>query len=127
MSSNVQILPPTSFGVSTATSPLTGPSSVAATWTWWVAGSKKPTGSELIFGPPLITLRSYPLHRRRQELHGHQRRARRRRLPHHLDQSRKPRHHRPSRRPGRDHQRQRRPILEFLVQPTHRAVLSRHH
>ena len=28
-----------------------------------------------------------PLHRRRQDLHRHQRRARRRRLPHHLDQS----------------------------------------
>ena len=68
-----------------------------------------------------------PLHRCRPHLHRHQRRARRRRLPHHLDQSRQPRHHSPRRRPGRHHHRQRRPDLELLVQPAHRAVLSRHH
>ena len=55
------------------------------------------------------------------------RRAGRRRLSPHLDQSEQPGHHPARRRSGRDHHGQRRRDLEFLVQPADRAVLSRHH
>ena len=68
-----------------------------------------------------------PLHGRGPDLHRHQGRARRRRLSHHLDQPRESQYHPARSRPGRHHQRQRRPHLEFLVQPAHRAVLSRDH
>ena len=65
--------------------------------------------------------------RRRRDVHRDQRRARRRRLSIHLDQSQQSRDHRARRRPGRDHHRQWRRDLEFLVQPADRAVLSRDH
>ncbi len=64
----------------------------------------------------------------RQELHRHQRRARRRRLPHHLDQSRRI----PTSSCSRVDQGATISVngganVEFLVQPADRAVLSRHH
>ena len=64
-----------------------------------------PKDQDVIYVANTSTYRS---DRRGQELHRHQGRSRRRRLPHHLDQSRESRHHRPGRRSGRDHQRQRR-------------------
>ena len=54
-------------------------------------------------------------------LHRDQGRARRRRLPHDLDQPGEPRHHPDRRRSGRDDHGQRRPDLELLVQPADRA------
>ena len=68
-----------------------------------------------------------PLRRCRPEFHRDQGRARRRRLPHHLDQSPEPRHHPARRRSGRHHQRQSRQNLEQLVQPADGPVLSRQH
>ena len=69
-----------------------------------------------------------PLDRRRQDLHRHQGRARRRRLPPHLDQPREPADHPARERPGRDASRVNGGAdLELLVQPADRAVLSRHH
>ena len=65
--------------------------------------------------------------RRRQDVHRAARRARRRRLPPHLDQPGQSRHHAARRRPGRDRHGERRRDVEHLVQPADRAVLSRHH
>ena len=53
-------------------------------------------------------------------------RARRRRLPERLDQSRQPRHHAARRRSGRGRHAQRRRDVELLVQPADGAVLPRH-
>ena len=67
----------------------------------------------------------HALHRRRQNLVGISRRARRRRLPESLDQSQQRQHYSDRQRSGRDHHRERRRELEFLVQPAHGAALSR--
>ncbi len=63
--------------------------------------------------------------RRRTELHVHQGRARRRRLPAHLDQPGSAGRHAVHRRSGCGRHRQRRKDLELLVQPADRAALSR--
>ena len=57
---------------------------------------------------------------------GFSRRARRRRLSEHLDQSQRSQDHSDRQRPGRDHHCQRRRVVEFLVQPAHRADVPRH-
>ena len=69
--------------------------------------------------------RHLALHRRRPDLDRHQRRARRRRLSEYLDQSQQPGYHPAGGRSGRARQREPRTHLEFLVQPAHRAALSR--
>ena len=56
-----------------------------------------------------------------QHVHRVQGRARRRRLPHDLDQPDEPGHHPDRRRPGRDDHGQRRRDVELLVQPADRA------
>ena len=65
--------------------------------------------------------------RRRQDVPRASRRARRRRLPPHLDQPRQPGHHPDCVRSGRDDHRERRRDVELLVQPADGAVLSREH
>jgi hypothetical protein len=67
---------------------------------------------------------------RREDVHRLSRRARRGRLPGHLDQPERPEHPLPHRRPGSDRQPRRRRELstvELLVQPAHRAALQRRH
>ena len=65
--------------------------------------------------------------RRRQDVQVIARRARRRRLPPLLDQSRQPRHHPRRGRSGRRDHGERRRDVELLVQPADRAVLPRQH
>ena len=67
----------------------------------------------------------HALSRRRQNLVGISRRARRRRLPESLDQSQQRQHYSDRQRSGRDHHRKPGRELEFVVQPAHGAVLSR--
>ena len=60
-----------------------------------------------------------------QTFRAFKRRARRRRLPEHLDQPDQPRHPPLRERPGRHHHRERRRDLELLVQPADRPALPR--
>ena len=70
--------------------------------------------------------RGVEVHRRRPDVHGDPRRAGRRRLSAHLDQPDQSRHHRDDVGPGRGHHAERRRVVEQLVQPADRGVLSRH-
>ncbi len=68
-----------------------------------------------------------PLHGRRRDLHRHQGRPRRERLPPRVDRSSRPEDHGGRRGPGRDAHRGRRPDLELLVQPAARPGVSCRH
>ncbi len=69
--------------------------------------------------------RHLEIHRWRRDLERLSRRARRRRLPEHLDQSQRLQCHHPDQRSGSHRQRERRPELEFVVQPAHGADVPR--
>ena len=83
-----------------------------------------PKNPDIVYAANIVDVE---VDRRRQDVHGVPRRAGRRRLPPHLDQSRTTRRSSCiASRSGRDHHGQRRRDVELLVQPADRAVLPRH-